>query len=129
MERQQRIPATLSVSLAIFDTSTSRLLVSQLDSEAPKDAFSIEFPRHIYSDIYDFRIDATLEKQPNEQQVLESASNKIASLTRSQLSAANDNTLAFLGTYESPNWGISLYAFRSSVALKSNFCTDHHFGC
>lgn len=120
MERQQRIPATLSVSLAIFDTSTSRLLVSKLDSDAPKDPFSIEFPRHIYSDIFDFRVEATLEKQPNEKQVLESASSKLVSLSRSDPTAANDHTLAFLGTYESPHWGVSLYVILFSASLESD---------
>lgn len=109
MERQQRIPATLSVSLAIFSPSSSRILLSQLDSEAPKDHFSVEFPRNLYSDLYDFKVDATLDKQPSEQQILEFASAKLAALAPSQSNTASDDALHLLGTYESPNWGVSLY--------------------
>lgn len=111
MERQQRIPPTLSVSIAVFSPTSSRILLSKIESDPPKDPFSVEFPHNLYSDLYDFRIDATLAKQPSEQQVLETATAKVSTFTRSQQPVADGATFAFLGTYESPNWGASLYVF------------------
>lgn len=109
MSRQTKVPPIFSLCLVIARSSDANILLTNLGAASPLHQIYPEFPRDKYSEVLEETIVASLDERPTEKLLLDTTLQNLRSLAATPVYKPDLSAIKYLGCYESPNWGASMF--------------------